>query len=186
MYSVKKSKAGYIFDLPRERIAFMFLEDGTYLMYHDEKVLCYSMKPVPVSREEIERFEKSGELPELVKSIKSGKYPEVCVVKQLPPVDEDLTQLNPDRKCVVIFTGFQDTVIDYVECNGQTLAVARLVDEPDRVCRFFGKGNYKIAAVKLKRGGDCLGRKEFLQKVEECRSALQGDLRHRNILVLSG
>lgn len=169
MYAVKKSKSGYIFDLPRERIAFMFLEDGTYLMYHDEKTLCYSMKPVGVSKEEIERFEKTGELPELIKAIKSGSYPESCVVKELPPIDEDLKPLNPSRKCVVIFTGFRDTVIDYVECGEEVLAVAKLVDEPNKVCRFFGRGNYKIAAVRLKRGQECLPREEFLEKVEECR-----------------
>ncbi|ASJ07192.1 hypothetical protein [Thermococcus pacificus] len=172
MYEVKKSRAGYIFDLPRERIAFMFLKDGTYLMYHDEKTLCYSMKPVDVSKEELEHFERTGELPEIIKAIKSGSYPESCVVKELPPIDEDLKPLNPSRKCVVIFTGFQDTVIDYVECENEILAVARLVDEPEKVCRFFGRGNYKIAAVKLKRGEKCLTREEFLKKVEECMERL--------------
>ena len=170
MYQVKKSPAGYIFDLPRERIAFLFMEDGTYVMYHDEKTLCYSMKPVKVSKEEIERFEETGEPPELIKAVKSGDYPESCVVKELPPIDEDLKPLNPSRKCVVAFTGFRDTVIDYVECGKEVLAVARLVDEPEKVCRFFGKGNYKIAAVKLKRGQECLSREEFLRKVEECTS----------------
>jgi hypothetical protein len=169
MYAVKKSNSGYKFDKPRERIAFMFLKDGTYIMYHDEGVLCYSMRPVEVSREEIEKFEKTGELPELVKRIKEGDFPEVCVVKQLPPIDEDLLPHNPGRKCVVIFTGFQDTVIDYIECNGLTSAVARLVDEPERVCRFVGRGNYKIAAVKLKRGEECLSQEEFIKKLENCR-----------------
>jgi hypothetical protein len=77
--------------------------------------------------------------------------------------------LNPSRKCVIIFTGFRDTVIDYVECKGKTLAVARLIDEPEKVCRFAGKGNYKIAAVKLKRGEPCLAREEFLKEIEECK-----------------
>ncbi|ASJ00972.1 hypothetical protein [Thermococcus gorgonarius] len=172
MYQVKKSSAGYIFDLPRERIAFMFLKDGTYLMYHDEKTLCYSLKPVDVSKEEIERFEEIGELPDLIKAIKSGNYPESCVVKKLPPIEEDLKPLNPSRKCVVVFTGFQDTVIDYVECGKEVLAVARLVDEPEKACRFFGKGNYKVAAVKLKRGQECLTREEFMEKIEECRKKL--------------
>lgn len=166
MYSVKKSKAGYIFDLPRERIAFMFLKDGTYLMYHDERVLCYSMRPVEVSEEEMERFERSGEMPELIKRIKAGNFPEECVVKELPPIDEDLRPFNPSRKCVVIFTGFRDTVIDYIEADGTTYAVAKLVDEPDKVCRFVGRGNYKIAAVKLKRGEECLSREEFLKKLK--------------------
>ncbi|BAD84542.1 hypothetical protein TK0353 [Thermococcus kodakarensis KOD1] len=169
MYSVKKSKSGYIFDKPRERIAFMFLKDGTYFMYHDGRILCYSLKPVDVSREELEEFERTGEPPELIKRVKAGKYPENCVVKELPPIDKGLAQLNPNRKCVIIFTGFQDTVIDYVECNGETLAVARLIDEPGKVCRFAGKGNYKVAAVKLKRNEPCLTREEFLKKVEECR-----------------
>ncbi|ASJ09232.1 hypothetical protein A3L11_08330 [Thermococcus siculi] len=169
MYSVKKSRSGYIFDLPRGRIAFLFLQDGTYIMYHDEETLCYSMKPVPVEKEEIERFEKTGEPPGIIRAIKSGDYPESCVVKRLPPIDEDLAPLNPGRKCVVIFTGFKDTVIDYVECNGETLAVARLIDEPDKVCRFFGRGNYKIAAVRLKRGEECLTREEFLARIEKCR-----------------
>ncbi|ASJ03033.1 hypothetical protein A3L09_07065 [Thermococcus profundus] len=174
MYGVKKSRSGYLFDLPRERIAFLFLQDGTYIMYHDEETLCYSMKPVPVSKEEIERFEKTGELPDVINAIKSGDYPDSCIVKRLPPVDEDLAPLNPGRKCVVSLTGFQDTVIDYVECGGETLAVARLVDEPDKVCRFFGKGNYKIAAVKLKRGESCLPMDEFLAKIDECRGKLLG------------
>ncbi|WP_234394371.1 hypothetical protein [Thermococcus piezophilus] len=65
---------------------------------------------------------------------------------------------------MVIFTGFRDTVIDYVECNGKTLAVARLVDEPEKVCRFAGRGNYKIAAVKLKRGEKCLSRRSSSRK----------------------
>jgi hypothetical protein len=169
MYTVKKSNSGYIFDKPRERIAFMFLKDGTYFMYHDERVLCYSLKPVKVPREELEEFEKMGEPPELLKSVKAGKYPKVCVVKELPPIDEDLAPLNPSRKCVIIFTGFQDTVIDYVECGVETLAVARLIDEPERICRFAGKGNYKIAAVKLKRNEPCMSREEFLKKIEECR-----------------
>ncbi|AMQ18125.1 hypothetical protein [Thermococcus peptonophilus] len=169
MYQVKKSRAGYIFDKPRERIAFMFLTDGTYFMYHDEKVLCYSTKPVEVSREELEEFEKSGEPPELIKRVKAGKYPENCVVKELPPIDDDLAPLDPNRKCVILFTGFQDTVIDYVECNGETLAVARLIGEPEKICRFAGKSNYKVAAVKLKRNEPCLTREEFLKKVEECR-----------------
>lgn len=172
MYEVKKSPAGYIFDLPRERIAFLFMEDGTYVMYHDERTLCYSMKPVGVSKDEIDRFEKTGELPELIKLIKSGGYPESCVVKGLPPIDGDLKPLNPSRKCVVIFTGFRDTVIDYVECGKEVLAAARLVDEPERACRFFGRGNYKVAAVKLKRGEKCLTREEFLKKVEECTERL--------------
>ncbi|AIU70804.1 hypothetical protein TEU_10925 [Thermococcus eurythermalis] len=68
MYTVKKSRAGYIFDRPRERIAFMFLKDGTYLMFHDEEFLCYSPKPIEVSREELERFEQTGETPELLTS----------------------------------------------------------------------------------------------------------------------
>jgi len=174
MYEVKKSPAGYLFDLPRERIAFLFMKDGTYVMYHDEKILCYSMRPVEVPREEIEHFERTGELPELIKAIKSGNYPESCVVKELPPIDEDLKPLNPSRKCVVIFTGFQDTVIDYVECGKEVLAVARLVDEPNKVCRFFGKGNYKVAAVRLKRGQDCISREEFLGKVRECGERLSG------------
>ena len=169
MYSVKKSPAGYIFDLPRERTAFLFMEDGIYIMYHDKRTLCYSMKPVEVSRDDIERFEETGELPEIVRAIKSGSYPESCVVKELPPIDGDLEPLSPSRKCVVIFTGFQDTVIDYVECGKEVLAVARLVEEPGKVCRFFGRGNYKIAAVKLKRSQKCLVREEFLKKVEECR-----------------
>ncbi|WP_456368367.1 hypothetical protein [Thermococcus sp.] len=169
MYEIKKSNSGYIFDGPRERIAFMFLKDGTYLMYHDERILCYSLSPIEVSRNEIENFEKTGEPPGLLKRIKAGNYPEVCVVKSLPPVDEDIAKLNPKRKCVVVFTGFQDTVIDYVECGDKTLAVARLVDDPSQVCRFFGKGNYKIAAVKLKRGESCLSREEFLKKIEECK-----------------
>lgn len=168
MYSVKKSRSGYIFDRPRERIAFMFLKDGTYIMYHDEETLCYSMKPVEVSREEIENFEKTGEFPELVRRIKARDFPEACVVKRLPPIDEDLLPYNPSRKCVVVFTGFQDTVIDYVECDGRTLAVARLVDEPQKVCRFSGRGNYKIAAVKLKRGEECLSREEFLRELGNC------------------
>ncbi|WP_297436603.1 hypothetical protein [Thermococcus sp.] len=63
MYSVKKSRSGYIFDLPRERVAFMFLKDGTYMMFHDEEFLCYSMKPVEVPEEELERFEKRGRCP---------------------------------------------------------------------------------------------------------------------------
>ncbi|WP_297497728.1 hypothetical protein [Thermococcus sp.] len=170
MYSVKKSKAGYLFDLPRERIAFMFLKDGTYLMYHDERVLCYSTRPVEVSREELERFERTGETVELVKRIKAGNFPEECVVKELPPIDEDLMPFNPSRKCVVIFTGFRDTVIDYVEANGITYAVARLVDEPEKVCRFVGRGNYKVAAVKLKRGEGCLSRGEFLEKLKELKN----------------
>ena len=169
MYSVKKSKSGYIFDKPRERIAFMFLKDGTYFMYHDEKVLCYSTRPIKVSREELEEFERTGEPPELVKLVKAGNYPETCVVKELPPIDEDLAPLNPSRKCVIIFTGFQDTVIDYVECKGKTLAVARLIDEPEKICRFARKGNYKIAAVKLKRDEPCLTREEFLKEIEECK-----------------
>jgi hypothetical protein len=73
MYAVKKSNSGYIFDKPRERIAFMFLKDGTYFMYHDERVLCYSLKPVKVPREKLEEFEKRGEPPELLKSVKAGK-----------------------------------------------------------------------------------------------------------------
>ncbi|WP_209475484.1 hypothetical protein [Thermococcus stetteri] len=169
MYSVKKSKSGYIFDKLRERIAFMFLKDGTYFMYHDERVLCYSMKPVEVPREELEKFERTGEVPEIIKLVKAGKYPENCVVKELPPIDEDLAPLNPNRKCVIIFTGFRDTVIDYVECNGETLAVARLIDEPEKVCRFAGKGNYKVATVRLKRNEPCLTREEFLKKIEECK-----------------
>ncbi|WP_240922849.1 hypothetical protein [Thermococcus sp. Bubb.Bath] len=173
MYQVKKSKSGYIFDKPRERIAFMFLKDGTYMMYHDEKTLCYSPRPVNVSTEEIDRFEKTEEPPELIKRIKAGEYPEGFIVKKLPPIDEDLKPLNPSRKCVILFTGFQDTVIDYVECDGETLAVARLIDEPDKVCRFRGRGNYKVAAVKLKRGEECLRREEFGKAVEECREGLQ-------------
>ena len=167
MYSVKKSRSGYIFDKPRERIAFMFLKDGTYFMYHDERVLCYSLRPIDISRGELERFEETGEPPELVKRIKSGNYPENCVVKELPPIDEDLKPYNPNRKCVIIFTGFQDTVIDYLELDGITYAVARLVDEPEKVCRFVGKGNYKIAAVKLKRKENCLSREEFLKELEK-------------------
>ncbi len=169
MYEVKKSPAGYLFDLPRERIAFLFMDDGTYVMYHDEKTLCYSMKPVEVSKEELEHFERTGEPPELIKAVKSGNYPESCVVKELPSIDEDLKPLNPSRKCVIIFTGFKDTVIDYVECGEEVLAVARLIDEPGKICRFSGKGNYKIAAVMLKRGRKCLSREEFLRKIEECR-----------------
>jgi hypothetical protein len=139
MYEIKKSRSGYIFDLPRERIAFLFLQDGTYIMYHNEETLCYSMKPISVTREEIERFERAGDIPEIIKAIKSGNYPDSCVVKRLPPIDEDLAPLNPGRKCVVVFMGFRDTVIDYVECNGKTLAVARLIDEPEKVCRFSGR-----------------------------------------------
>lgn len=174
MYEIKKSRSGYIFDLPRERIAFLFLQDGTYLMYHDEKTLCYSMKPVQVSREEIENFERSGNLPEIINAIKAGNYPDSCIVKKLPPIDKDLAPLRPERKCVVIFTGFQDTAIDYVQCGGETLAVARLIDEPEKVCRFSGRGNYKVAAVRLKRGESCLTREEFLAKVSECQSKLLG------------
>lgn len=166
MYNVKKSRSGYIFDLPRERIAFMFLKDGTYMMYHDERILCYSLEPIEISKEELEEFEKTGKLPELVKRIKAGEYPSSCVVKELPPIDEDLSPLNPYRKCVVVFTGFEDTVIDYIEQNGMTLAVARLVDRPERVCRFYGHGNYKIAAVKLKRNEKCLNREEFKRIAE--------------------
>ncbi len=161
MYTVKKSNSGYIFDLPRERIAFMFLEDGTYLMFHDEGFLCYSLKPIEVSKEELEKFEQTGEMPELVKKLKAHEFPEECVVKRLPPIDKDLEPYNPHRKCVVVFTGFQDTVIDYIEQNGTTYAVARLVDEPEKVCRFVGKGNYKVAAVRLKRNQQCLDREEF-------------------------
>ncbi|WP_048811168.1 hypothetical protein [Thermococcus gammatolerans] len=161
MYEVKKSNSSYIFDLPRERIAFMFLRDGTYMMFHDEEFLCYSPKPVEVSKEELEHFEKTGEMPELVKRIKAHDFPSECVVKRLPPIDEDLKPFNPNRKCVVIFTGFWDTVIDYIERAGITYAVARLVDEPDKVCRFAGKGNYKVAAVRLKRNQPCLDREEF-------------------------
>jgi hypothetical protein len=84
MYSVKKSKSGYIFDKSRERIAFIFLKDGTYFMYRDEKVLCYSTKPVKVSREDLKKFERTGEPPELIKLVKAGDYPETCVVKELP------------------------------------------------------------------------------------------------------
>ncbi|WP_456422832.1 hypothetical protein [Thermococcus sp.] len=167
MYSVKKSKSGYIFDLPRERIAFMFLRDGTYMMFHDEDFLCYSMEPVEISLEELERFEKTGEMPVLVKRLKAHEFPENCIVKRLPPIDGDLKPYNPSRKCVVIFTGFQDTVIDYIELDGITYAVARLVDEPEKVCRFVGKGNYKIAAVKLKRNEKCLSREEFLKELEK-------------------
>jgi len=167
MYTVKKSKSGYIFDLPRERIAFMFLKDGTYMMFHDEDFLCYSMKPVEISLEELERFEKTGEMPELVKRLKVHEFPENCIVKKLPPIDEDLKPYSPSRKCVVIFTGFQDTVIDYIEPDGITYAVARLVDKPEKVCRFVGKGNYKIAAVKLKRNEKCLGREEFLKELKK-------------------
>jgi len=173
MYHIKKSKSGYIFDKPRERIAFMFLRDGTYMMYHDEETLCYSPRPVNISAEEIERFERTGEPPELIRKIKGGKYPRGFIVKRLPPIDEDLEPLNLSRKCVIIFTGFQDTVIDYVECNDETLAVARLIDEPEKVCRFRGRGNYKMAAVKLKRGEECLSRDEFRKTVEECRENLQ-------------
>ena len=169
MYQVKKSKSGYIFDKPRERIAFMFLRDGTYMMYHDEETLCYSPRPVDISVEEIERFEKTGEPPELIRKIKEGKYPEGFIVKKLPPIDRDLKPLNPSRKCVIIFTGFQDTVIDYVEYGDETLAVARLIDEPERVCRFKGRGNYKVAAVKLKRGEKCLSEDKFRKAVEEYR-----------------
>jgi hypothetical protein len=100
---------------------------------------------------------------------------EILIVKRLPPIDEDLAPLNPGRKCVVVFTGFQDTVIDYVECDGETLAVARLIDEPEKVCRFSGRGNYKVAAVRLKRGEECLTREEFLARVEECRGKLSGE-----------
>lgn len=74
MYLVKKSKADYIFNKPRERIAFLFMDDGTYIMYHDEKVLCYSTGPVEIAREDIEAFEKTGELPELVKRIKARDF----------------------------------------------------------------------------------------------------------------
>ena len=166
MYEVKKSNSGYIFDLPRERIAFMFLRDGTYMMFHDEEFLCYSPKPVEISREELEKFEKTGEMPELVRRVKAHDFPSECVVKELPPIDEDLKPFNPRRKCVVIFTGFQDTVIDYIEHGGVTYAVARLVDEPEKVCRFVGKGNYKVAAVRLKRDGPCMGREEFRKGLE--------------------
>lgn len=172
MYEIKKSRSGYIFDLPRERIAFLFLRGGTYIMYHDEETLCYSMKPVSVGRGEIERFERTGDLPEIIKAIKSGNYPNSCIVKGLPSIDEDLAPINPRRKCVVSLTGFQDTVIDYVECNGETLAVAKLIDDPEKTCRFFGRGNYKVAAVKLKRGEICLSREEFLARVKECRDKL--------------
>jgi len=165
MYSVKKSKSGYIFDLPRERIAFMFLKDGTYMMFHDEDFLCYSTKPIGISLEELEHFEKNGEMPELVKRLRAHEFPENCIVKRLPPIDEDLKPFNPSRKCVVIFTGFQDTVIDYIEHEGVTYAIARLVDDPGKVCRFVGKGNYKVAAVKLKRNEKCLSREEFLKRV---------------------
>ena len=172
MYSVKKSKSGYVFDLPRERIAFMFLKDGTYMMFHDEEVLCYSLRPVEISRDELERFEKTGEMPELVRRLKAHEFPGNCIVKRLPPIDEDLKPYNPSRKCVVIFTGFQDTVIDYLEANGVTYAVARLVDEPEKVCRFIGKGNYKIAAVKLKRNEKCLSRAEFKEKLKGLKKRL--------------
>lgn len=75
MYLVKKSKADYIFNKLRERIAFLFfMDDGTYIMYHDEKVLCYSTGPVEIAREDIEAFEKTGELPELVKRIKARDF----------------------------------------------------------------------------------------------------------------
>lgn len=167
MYTVKKSRAGYIFDCPRERIAFMFLKDGTYLMFHDEEFLCYSPKPIEVSREELERFEQTGETPELVKRLKAHDFPGDCVVKKLPPIDEDLMPFNPSRKCVVVFTGFQDTVIDYIERNGITYAVARLVDDPEKACRFIGKGNYKVAAVKLKREEPCMDREEFRKELEK-------------------
>ncbi len=170
MYQVKESPAGYLFDLPRERIAFLFLKEGTYVMYHDERTLCYSGRSINVPKREIEHFKRVGEPPELIKEIKSGNYPEFCVVKELPPIDEDLEPLNPSRKCVIIFTGFQDTVIDYVERGKDVLAVARLIDEPEKVCHFFGKGNYKMAAVRLKRGEECLSRGEFLRKVGECMS----------------
>jgi len=168
MYTVKKSRAGYIFDLPRERIAFLFKDGGAYIMYHDERVLCYSFEPQPVTIEEVENFERTSELPALIREIKSGRFPESCVVKELPPVDEDLMPFNPDRKCVVAFTGFQDTVIDYMGCGGETFAVARLVDDPSKACRFVGKGNYKIAAVNLGKGKNCLGREDFVSKLREC------------------
>ncbi|WP_227738723.1 hypothetical protein [Thermococcus eurythermalis] len=74
---------------------------------------------------------------------------------------------NPSRKCVVVFTGFQDTVIDYIERNGITYAVARLVDDPEKACRFIGKGNYKVAAVKLKREEPCMSREEFRKELEK-------------------
>ena len=171
MYEVKKSKSGYVFDLPRERVAFMFLKDGTYVMFHDEEFLCYSPKPVEISREELKRFEETGEMPELVRKLKAHDFPSECVVKRLPPIDEDLEPFNPNRKCVVVFTGFQDTVIDYLERDGITYAVARLVDEPKKVCRFVGKGNYKIAAVKLKRNEKCLSREEFIKELEKLKES---------------
>lgn len=96
-------------------------------MYHDERVLCYSMKPVNVSEGEVERFEKTGKRPELIKAVKSGNYPESCVVKELSPVEGGLKPLDPLRKCVVISSGFEDTVINYVECENGLLTVARLV-----------------------------------------------------------
>ncbi len=79
-----------------------------------------------------------------------------------------LKPLNPSRKCVVIFSGFGDTVINYVECENGLLTVSRLVENPNKVCRSFGKGNYKLVALKLKQDQEYLTRGKFLQKVEEC------------------
>ncbi|WP_297436601.1 hypothetical protein [Thermococcus sp.] len=105
-------------------------------------------------------------MPELVRRLKAHEFPEECTVKRLPLIDGDLEPFDPNRKCVVIFTGFQDTVIDYIELEGITYAVARLVDEPEKACRFIGKGNYKVAAVMLKRNGPCMDRDEFVGRLK--------------------
>ncbi|AFK23300.1 hypothetical protein Py04_1731 [Pyrococcus sp. ST04] len=137
-------------------------------MYHDENILCYSINPLNIEISEIIEFERMGTLPEIIRKIKSGVYPESCIVKNLPPIDNTLEMYNPYRKCVVKFTGFRDTVIDYIWCGDLVFAVARYVDEPERECRYIGKGDYKVAAVLLKRGGKCLDKESFTRELKKC------------------